>query len=205
MSSLQEAYEALDNGDTRTAQAIAADLLKSDQGNAEAWFILSEAVTGDRKLVFLKKAVKLDPTLDAVQARLAEAEGRPWPEPEPEPITEFPDTDFDAFDPIAPAEDNLQTEMTAVEELIEEPVEKQVEEVVAAEDAPSTKPTPVFEEEAIFPPREEKETALQPTPATQTDKANEPAPPSQLVNTAGFIISLALFLIMFYLFVASFS
>jgi len=63
MSTLEDAREALLGGDLANAQAIAADLLKTDPDNAGAWYVLSEAVEGDRKEIFQKKALALNPDI----------------------------------------------------------------------------------------------------------------------------------------------
>lgn len=63
MSTLDDAREALLGGDLANAQAIAADLLKTDPDNAGAWYVLGEAVEGDRKEIFQKKALTLNPDI----------------------------------------------------------------------------------------------------------------------------------------------
>ncbi len=65
MSSLQDAQQALANGDLDEVQAIAAGLLKTDPNSAEAWYILSQAVSGDRQEIFKNKALLLDPDIES--------------------------------------------------------------------------------------------------------------------------------------------
>ena len=65
MSSLQDARDALQRGDLEQVQVITADLLKSDPNSAEAWYILSQAVDGDRQQIFKQKALALDPEVEA--------------------------------------------------------------------------------------------------------------------------------------------
>ena len=74
MINLQTAWEAIEKGDNVEAQSIVAQILRDDPNNAEAWMILSEAVSGDRKELFLRKALQLNPELEIAQERLAQLE-----------------------------------------------------------------------------------------------------------------------------------
>lgn len=184
MSNLQEAYEAIRAGDLVTAQAIAADVLKTNQQNAEAWFVLGEATTGERKIVFIKKAVKLDPTLQAAQDRLDELEN-----PQPAPVLKITPADFDNFGSGQPDEETA--EPTWGEEP-EEPVlawsEPQKAAVVPDKPAAvASSPAPVATKPA------EKAPKSKPTA--------EAAPPTRIYNTLGIGVSLMLAIIMFVLFV----
>jgi hypothetical protein len=172
MSNLQEAYEAIEQGDLVTAQAIAAELLKTDQQNAELWFILSEATAGDRRLIFLNKAIKLDPNLIVAQERLAELQ-RP---PEPEPA--LPAVDFEQFGAPEP-EPELQ-----VSKDWQEALRKPLPDAV-----PKAKPALVVEPEP-----EPAAVPSKPAPATPTE-------PSTLFNTLGIGVSLMLAVIMLVLFI----
>lgn len=196
MSSLQDAREAINQGDTTTAQAIIADVLKGDQGNAEAWFLLSEAVDGDRKLIFLNKAIKLDPTLDEAIQRKAELEGtavvEPEPEPEPEPLPEIELDSSDDFglDTITPADFESFGQIADEEDLEDEepePLKMDMTDV-----APTTKNTP---------PAAVTTTQTKPRPKEEDDAAEEQ--PSNLVNTLGLGISVLLTVLLFILFVQS--
>ena len=64
MSSLQDARDALQRGDLEQVQIITADLLKSDPDSADAWYMLSHAVEGDRQQIFMQKALALDPEIE---------------------------------------------------------------------------------------------------------------------------------------------
>ena len=181
MSTLQEAYEAIEQGDLVTAQALAAEMLKANQQDAEAWFILSEATAGDRKLVFLNKAIKLNPNLKVAQERLAELQ-RP---PEPEPI--LPSADFDRFGEPEP-EPEVQVSkdwQAALRKPLPEPV---------AEPKPAPAPEPTPTPTAVSQP-----TTAEPAPSKPA-KA-EPAQPSQLFNTLGIGVSLLLAIILLLQFV----
>jgi hypothetical protein len=174
MSNLQEAYEAIEQGDLVTAQAIAAELLKTDQQNAEVWFILSEATEGDRRIIFLNKAIKLDPNLTVAQERLAELQ-RP---PEPEPV--LPAVDFEQFGAPEPEPE------FKVSKDWQEALRKPLPDVV-----PKAKPALVVEPEP-----EPEPAAVSSKPAKVT-----PTEPSQLFNTLGIGVSLMLAVIMLVLFI----
>ena len=64
MSSLQDARAALQRGDLEQVQIITADLLKNDPDSADAWYMLSHAVEGDRQQIFMQKALDLDPEIE---------------------------------------------------------------------------------------------------------------------------------------------
>ena len=70
MRNLQAAWEAIEKGDRVEAQSIVAQILRDDPKNAEAWMVLGEAVSGERQVLFLRKAVQLDPNLKIAQDRL---------------------------------------------------------------------------------------------------------------------------------------
>ncbi|MDA0246476.1 MAG: hypothetical protein OT477_23970 [Chloroflexi bacterium] len=177
MSNLQEAYEAIESGDLVTAQAIAAELLKTNQQDAEAWFILSEATAGDRKLIFLQKAIKLNPNLSIARERLAELERPAVPEPV------LPPADFDRFgEPEPITEPEIKVTKNWQEALKEEPV-------VTPKISSLREP----EVEAAW-EKEVEPTAVASPPPSKRPKA--PAQPSQLFNTLGIGVSLLLAIIM---------
>lgn len=185
MSSLQEAREAIQSGNLPAAQAIIADVLKSDQNNAEAWFLLSEATAGDRKLIFLNKAINLDPNLQEAVQRKAELEGTAEPEPEPElmPEPEEEENDGSSFSTIPPADF----------EAFGDPEDDEPEE----EELPIATPA---ETQAMSPspPASVSPSAVQ---SASTDEDAEEAAPSNLINTLGFAFSLALSAVLFILFI----
>lgn len=74
MRNLQAAWLAIEKGDHLDAQSIVAQILREDPRNAEAWMLLGEAVAGDRRELFLRKALQLDPDLTIARDRLAELE-----------------------------------------------------------------------------------------------------------------------------------
>ena len=74
MRNLQAAWLAIEKGDHLDAQSIVAQILREDPRNAEAWMVLGEAVAGDRRELFLRKALQLDPNLTIARDRLAELE-----------------------------------------------------------------------------------------------------------------------------------
>ena len=74
MRNLQTAWEAIEKGDHVEAQSLVAQILRDDPRNAEAWMILGEAVSGDRQVLFLRKALQLNPDLEPAKARLEELE-----------------------------------------------------------------------------------------------------------------------------------
>ena len=88
MDELQSAWEAVQNGDLVRAQRIAAALAKTDPENADAWYLLSAAVAGERQDVFRRKALDLDPT---VVARYFEGEAA---EPGGLPVEELESVDL---------------------------------------------------------------------------------------------------------------
>ncbi|MCB0036275.1 MAG: hypothetical protein KDE51_19725 [Anaerolineales bacterium] len=196
MSSLQDAREAINQGDTTTAQAIIADVLKGDQGNAEAWFLLSEAVDGDRKLIFLNKAIKLDPTLDEAIQRKAELEGtavvEPEPEPELEPIPEIELESSDDFglDTITPADfesfGQFEDEEDAAQ--VEEPKPLKTDIVDVAPTIKNPPPTAVGTTQTK--PKNQKEENIK-------EQSSSP------INTIGLGISVLLTVLLFILFVQS--
>ena len=74
MSTIKEAWDAIRQGDRLKAQEIAAHILKNDPTNADGWMVLGESVTGERKALFYRKALQLNPDLDAAKQRLIEIE-----------------------------------------------------------------------------------------------------------------------------------
>ena len=74
MRNLQIAWEAIEKGDHVEAQSLVAQILRDDPRNAEAWMILGEAVSGDKQVLFLRKALQLNPDLEPAKERLAELE-----------------------------------------------------------------------------------------------------------------------------------
>lgn len=74
MRNLQAAWEAIEKGDSVEAQSIVAQILRDDPKNAEAWMVLGEAVSGDRRELFLRKAIQLDPNLEIAKTKLAQLE-----------------------------------------------------------------------------------------------------------------------------------
>lgn len=194
MSSLQDAREAINQGDKTTAQAIIADVLKGDQENAEAWFLLSEAVDGDRKLIFLNKAIKLDPTLEEAIQRKAELEGTAVvePEPEPEPIPEIesePQGDL-GLETITPADFESFGQHTDKDEV----------------EAEQSKPLKVDEPEVLPTVKKTPPTAVvttQTKPEAKEEENTAEAQPSNLLNTIGLGISVLLTVLLFILFVQS--
>lgn len=74
MRTLQTAWEAIEKGDHVEAQSLVAQMLRDDPQNAEAWMVLGEAVSGDRQVLFLRKALQLNPDLERAKNKLAELE-----------------------------------------------------------------------------------------------------------------------------------
>ena len=85
MRNLQTAWEAIEKGDHVEAQSLVAQILRDDPRNAEAWMILGEAVSEDRDrhVLFLRKALQLNPDLEPAQERLAELEAADETDEEP--------------------------------------------------------------------------------------------------------------------------
>ncbi|MEM9774525.1 MAG: hypothetical protein AAF902_08100 [Chloroflexota bacterium] len=113
MINLQTAWEAIEKGDSVEAQSIVAQILRDDPNNAEAWMILSEAVSGDRKELFLRKALQLDPDLDVARQRLAQLESEEIAEAESNgQVLSVPvGVSLDA--PTVPIEERLNEERSA--------------------------------------------------------------------------------------------
>ena len=113
MINLQTAWEAIEKGDSVEAQSIVAQILRDDPNNAEAWMILSEAVSGDRKELFLRKALQLDPDLEVARQRLAqlELEGVAEPEANGQVLAVPAGVSLDA--PTVPIEERLGEERSA--------------------------------------------------------------------------------------------
>ncbi|MFK7804600.1 MAG: hypothetical protein AB8G95_23390 [Anaerolineae bacterium] len=74
MRNLQTAWEAIEKGDRVEAQSLVAQILRDDPRNAEAWMVLGEAVSGERQVLFLRKALQLNPDLTLARERLEELE-----------------------------------------------------------------------------------------------------------------------------------
>lgn len=167
---LQQAREALAGNNPQLAQALVAAVLQDDPQNGEAWFLLSEATEGERKLIFLKKANKLDPDNSEIQARLDELTGvtrqvEPAPEPEPEPVWDEPEDDaWDDFDMSALAEaedDGEPIDTSAI--LVDEPTPAPKPQVVAPVAEPEPEPTvetAVAQTKAMATPTKAKDTAV---------------------------------------------
>lgn len=192
MSSLQDARNALNLGDNTTAQAIIADVLKVDQNNAEAWFLLSEAVEGDRKLIFLNKALKLNPNIEEEMQQQAELESAAEVEPEFE--LEFEDEeDGIGMDTITPADFDSFGQLEEDEEFDEQDDEMEV----ALQD--------IERNEAIATvPVESQRAALATSTTNQLSnngRVDSQKESSNLLNTVGLAVSLLLSVILFILFV----
>ncbi len=99
MDELQAAWEAIQDGDLQQAARLAAALAKNEPDNADAWYLLSEAVEGERQALFRKKALALDPRVadryrEEAAAEMAETDAGLMDE-EPE-AAELP-TEFFAY------------------------------------------------------------------------------------------------------------
>ncbi|MEM8857688.1 MAG: hypothetical protein AAGD96_05175 [Chloroflexota bacterium] len=107
MINLQTAWEAIEKGDSVEAQSIVAQILRDDPNNAEAWMVLGEAVSGDRKELFFRKALQLDPDLEIAKQRLEQLEVLETVEPEVNgsAMTVPPGVSLDA--PTVPIEERL--------------------------------------------------------------------------------------------------
>ena len=108
MLNLQAAWEAIEKGDSVEAQSIVAQILRDDPKNAEAWMVLGEAVSGDRRELFLRKALQLDPNLKIAEDKLAEIEAQTGTDAAVSEIDELkvpPGVSLDA--PTVPIEERL--------------------------------------------------------------------------------------------------
>lgn len=90
---MSQAIAAARSGQSQKAQVLLAQILKDDQANINAWFLLSHLVDAPKKkTAFLKRVLALDPQHTQAQNALTELEKPPVvetpPVPEPEPITE---------------------------------------------------------------------------------------------------------------------
>lgn len=153
---LQQAREFLAKGDMALVQALAGAVLKEEPQNGEAWFLLSEASEGERKAIFLKKAGKLAPDNEEIQARLATLAGGPpspppMPEPEPEPEPELmlveeeaSDDDWADFDmaALADAEDEGEPIDTSAIMVDESPAPRTTTPTAVVEKDPDPEPAP---------------------------------------------------------------
>ena len=75
MNEMQTAWDAMRDGEIEQAQRLAVAIAKDDPENADAWYLLSELVSGERQDLFLRKAVSLDPTVvERYQSLSIEAE-----------------------------------------------------------------------------------------------------------------------------------
>ena len=63
MDEMQSAWDAIRSGEIVKAQRIAATLAKNNPDNADAWYLLSKAVSGERQETFRRKALSLDPAV----------------------------------------------------------------------------------------------------------------------------------------------
>jgi hypothetical protein len=131
---------------------LAGAVLKEDPQNGEAWFLLGEATEGDRKLLFMKKAQKLDPLNQEYTARIAELTAPPpppppAPEPEPELVDSWDDFDMAA---LADAEDDgepIDTSAIMVDDA--PPAKKKVEPAPTPEPEPTPAPQPAPEPKPV--------------------------------------------------------
>lgn len=100
---MSQAITAARSGQSQKAQVLLAQILKEDQTNVNAWFLLSHLVDApEKKTAFLKRVITLDPQHQKAQQALAsikpkdaivaDKEQAPVPEPitasTPEPISE---------------------------------------------------------------------------------------------------------------------
>jgi hypothetical protein len=171
---LQQARSALAKGDQTTAQALAGAVLKEDPQNGEAWFLLGEATEGDRKLLFMKKAQKLDPLNQEYTARIAELTAPPPPPPPPAPEPEPADS-WDDFDMAALADTEDDGEPIDTSAIMVDDAPPAKKPAPAPEPEPTPAPTPVAEPKpaAVAATTTAATTKTSPTPSQKKEK---PAP-----------------------------
>ena len=81
---MSQAIAAARSGQSQKAQALLAQILKADQSNVNAWFLLSHLVDDPaKKTAFLKRILALDPSHQKAQQALTVLE------PKPEPVEEL--------------------------------------------------------------------------------------------------------------------
>ncbi|MDJ0753120.1 MAG: hypothetical protein QNJ45_06355 [Ardenticatenaceae bacterium] len=64
MADIQSAWNAYLQGNVIQAQQIATALAKANPDDAEAWYVLSQTLEGDRADLFHRKALSLDPDVE---------------------------------------------------------------------------------------------------------------------------------------------
>lgn len=64
MADIQSAWNAYLQGNVIQAQQIATALAKADPDDAEAWYVLSQTLEGDRADLFHRKALSLNPDVE---------------------------------------------------------------------------------------------------------------------------------------------
>lgn len=73
---LQQAIAAVRSGQKKEAQFLLTQVLKEDPDESQAWFLLSQIVDSEQKrLVYLRKTVDLNPDHELAAQRLAQLEG----------------------------------------------------------------------------------------------------------------------------------
>jgi thioredoxin-like negative regulator of GroEL len=69
---LRQAVESIKAGDKAEAQEVLIPILKGNPHNANAWFLLSYTVEGEKRIECLEEALDADPEHEKARKRLAE-------------------------------------------------------------------------------------------------------------------------------------
>ncbi len=82
IKALKQAANFIRGGDTKSARGILIPLLREDPDNGQAWFMLSYAVPRlDKQIYALQQTLRVDPTNEKAQRRLAKLGGEAPPTP----------------------------------------------------------------------------------------------------------------------------
>ncbi len=170
-ASLQDAIAAVRAGETERAQLLAAEVIRDNPDDANAWYLLSQLVDSDaRRAVYLHKALALEPEHSRARAEFdalpATAVASLWGADVPQPVA----TEAVATEVVA-------TEVMATE-VVALPVEV-FEESAAAEAEARPEAPPEWLRPLSPEPVPTTATAATPTPVVEAPPASAPARPRQ--------------------------
>lgn len=175
-ASLQDAIAAVRAGETERAQLLAAEVIRDNPDDANAWYLLSQLVDSDaRRAVYLHKALALEPEHSRARAEFdalpATAVASLWGTDVPQPVA------TEAMATEAVATEVVTTEAVATE--VFAPAVEVFEESAAAEAEAQPEAPPEWLRPLSPEPVPTTATTATPTPVVEAPPASAPARPRQ--------------------------
>ena len=174
-ASLQDAIAAVRAGETERAQLLAAEVIRDNPDDANAWYLLSQLVDSDaRRAVYLHKALALEPEHSRARAEFdalpATAVASLWGTDVPQPVA----TEAVATEVFAPAVEVFEESAAAEAEAQPEAPPEWLR-PLSPEPVPTTAttatPTPVVEAPPASAPARPRQTPPPPPPRRQNNGA----------------------------------